>query len=98
MLAPHPGGGGGAEDAEEPGPGGSPRPGSPDIGAPRGPLRSSRASRAAPAFPLCRLPGGILRNPDDAKDVVQETFLRALRGLRGFRGAASARTGLARIA
>jgi RNA polymerase sigma-70 factor (ECF subfamily) len=47
-------------------------------------------------FTLCR---SILGHADDAEDVVQETFLRALRALPGFRpGRASVRTWLFRIA
>jgi RNA polymerase sigma-70 factor (ECF subfamily) len=46
-------------------------------------------------FLLCR---SIVRDPDDAEDAVQETFLRALRALPGFRGDAAFRTWLTRIA
>lgn len=49
----------------------------------------------APLFHLCL---GILRNPADAEDAVQEAFLRAMRGLAGFRGDSSVRTWLQRIA
>jgi RNA polymerase sigma factor (sigma-70 family) len=41
---------------------------------------------------------GIMRNPDDAEDAVQETFLRALHGLAGYRGEAAFRSWLFRIA
>ncbi|HEV7699104.1 MAG TPA: sigma-70 family RNA polymerase sigma factor [Pyrinomonadaceae bacterium] len=37
-------------------------------------------------------------NPDDASDLTQDTFLRALRSVKGFRGDASLKTWLFRIA
>lgn len=40
----------------------------------------------------------LLSDPDQAADVTQETFLRALRGLSGYRGDASFRTWLLAIA
>ncbi len=48
--------------------------------------------------PLYHLCLGILRNPSDAEDAVQEAFLRALRGMGKFRGDSSIRTWLQRIA
>lgn len=48
--------------------------------------------------PLYRVCLGILMNPDDAEDAVQETFLRALRGLEKFRGDSAVGTWLHRIA
>jgi RNA polymerase sigma-70 factor (ECF subfamily) len=41
---------------------------------------------------------GMVRNPEDARDVVQETFVRAFRNLRGFKGDSSFYTWLYRIA
>jgi RNA polymerase sigma-70 factor (ECF subfamily) len=40
----------------------------------------------------------LISNPEDAEDVVQETFLKAFRGLNGFRNEASFFTWLYRIA
>src|SRR5512142_3125478 len=40
----------------------------------------------------------MLRNPGDAEDVLQETFISALHGLKGFRGDSSFSTWLYRIA
>jgi len=45
-----------------------------------------------------RLALRLLRNPDDALEVAQETFLRAYRGLSSFRGEAAFRTWLYGIA
>jgi RNA polymerase sigma-70 factor (ECF subfamily) len=47
---------------------------------------------------LLALCHGMLGDPDDVEDAVQETFLRALRALPGFRGDATFRTWLFRIA
>jgi RNA polymerase sigma-70 factor (ECF subfamily) len=47
---------------------------------------------------LLALCHGMLGDPDDVEDAVQETFLRALRSLSGFRGEATFRTWLFRIA
>ena len=47
---------------------------------------------------LYRLARGILRNDDEAEDVVQETYVRAFTHLAGFRGASSLATWLSRIA
>lgn len=44
-----------------------------------------------------RLAYRLVGNEDDARDVVQETYLRAYRGLAGFRGDASVTTWLYRI-
>ncbi|MFT4569935.1 MAG: RNA polymerase sigma-70 factor (ECF subfamily) [Hyphomicrobiaceae bacterium] len=41
---------------------------------------------------------GMLRNPDDAAEVVQETFLRAFRKIEGFKGDSSFYTWVYRIA
>ncbi len=41
---------------------------------------------------------GMVRNPDDAREVVQETFVRAFRNLDGFKGDSSFYTWLYRIA
>ncbi len=41
---------------------------------------------------------GMLHNPADAEDILQETFISALRGLKNFRGDASFATWLYRIA
>ena len=41
---------------------------------------------------------GMVRNPDDAREVVQETFVRAFRNLKGFKGDSSFYTWLYRIA
>jgi RNA polymerase sigma-70 factor (ECF subfamily) len=41
---------------------------------------------------------GMLHNPADAEDILQETFISALRGLQNFRGDASFATWLYRIA
>lgn len=45
-----------------------------------------------------RLAMGMVRNDQDARDVVQETFLAVFRRLEGFRGESSFRTWLLRIA
>lgn len=45
-----------------------------------------------------RIVGGFLRNPEDVKDVAQETFIRAFEGLRGFRPGAPFGPWIARIA
>ena len=47
---------------------------------------------------LYRLARGILRNDDEAEDVVQETYVRALTHLAEFRGESSLSTWLSRIA
>ena len=47
---------------------------------------------------VLRLALGLLRSEEDARDVYQETFLRAYRSLREFRGASSLRTWVLRIA
>jgi len=47
---------------------------------------------------LYRLARGILRNDDEAEDVVQETYVRALTHLAEFRGDSSLSTWLSRIA
>ncbi len=47
---------------------------------------------------LYRLARGILRNDNDAEDVVQETYVRALTHLAEFRGESSLSTWLSRIA
>jgi RNA polymerase sigma-70 factor, ECF subfamily len=47
---------------------------------------------------VSRLAMSMLRNPEDAQDVVQETFLHAFHHLEGFRGESSFRTWLLRIA
>jgi RNA polymerase sigma-70 factor (ECF subfamily) len=41
---------------------------------------------------------GMVRNPEDAREVVQETFVRAFRNLDGFKGDSSFYTWLYRIA
>ncbi len=41
---------------------------------------------------------GMLHNPADAEDILQETFINALRGLKNFRGDATFATWLYRIA
>jgi len=41
---------------------------------------------------------GVLRNPEDAREIVQETFVRAFRNLHGFKGDSSFYTWLYRIA
>jgi len=41
---------------------------------------------------------GMVKNPEDAREVVQETFIRAFRNLDGFKGDASFYTWLYRIA
>ena len=41
---------------------------------------------------------GMVRNPEDAREVVQETFVRAFRNLEGFKGDSSFYTWLYRIA
>jgi RNA polymerase sigma-70 factor, ECF subfamily len=46
---------------------------------------------------LYRIARSVLRDDQEAEDVVQETYIRAFVGLRGFRGAASLRTWLTRI-
>jgi RNA polymerase sigma-70 factor (ECF subfamily) len=61
----------------------------------RGALEHLLAPYERSLYALCR---GMLAQPEDAEDAVQETFLRALRGLPGFRGEASLRTWLGRIA
>jgi len=45
-----------------------------------------------------RIVGGFLRNPEDVKDVAQETFIRAFQGLHGFRPGAPFGPWIARIA
>ncbi len=45
-----------------------------------------------------RIVGGFLRNPEDVKDVAQETFLRAFEGLKTFRLGAPFGPWVARIA
>ena len=45
-----------------------------------------------------RIVGGFLRNPEDVKEVAQETFLRAFEGLQGFRPGSPFRPWIARIA
>jgi len=45
-----------------------------------------------------RIVGGFLRNPEDVKDVAQETFFRAFQGLRSFRPDAPFGPWVARIA
>jgi RNA polymerase sigma-70 factor, ECF subfamily len=45
-----------------------------------------------------RIVGGFLRNPEDVKDVAQETFLRAFEGLKTFRAGAPFGPWVARIA
>ena len=47
---------------------------------------------------IYRLALKILNNPQDAEDVLQETFFKALRGLRSFEGRSSLTTWLYRIA
>src|SRR5215469_6744969 len=47
---------------------------------------------------LYRLARGILRNDNEAEDVVQETYVRAFTHLADFRGASSLATWLSRIA
>jgi len=47
---------------------------------------------------VLRLALGLLRSEEDARDVYQETFLRAYRSLGEFRGASSLRTWVLRIA
>jgi RNA polymerase sigma-70 factor (ECF subfamily) len=47
---------------------------------------------------LYRIARSVLPDDQEAEDVVQETYIRALMGLQGFRGAASLRTWLTRIA
>lgn len=49
-------------------------------------------------LPLLRLCLMYLRDEEQAKDAVQETFLKAYRNLDGFRGDASEKTWLTRIA
>ena len=49
----------------------------------------------APLYALCL---GILGQPEDAEDAVQETFLRVLRTVSRFRGGSSVRTWMTRIA
>lgn len=49
-------------------------------------------------LPLLRLCVMYLRDEEQAKDAVQETFLKAYRNLDGFRGDASEKTWLTRIA
>ncbi len=48
--------------------------------------------------PLFSLLARLTGNPEEAMDLVQETFLRAVRGLASFRGESSLRTWLHRIA
>lgn len=48
--------------------------------------------------PLYSLLSRLMGNPDEALDLVQETFIRALRGLPSFRGESALRTWLYRIA
>ena len=45
-----------------------------------------------------RIVGGFLRNPEDVKEVAQETFLRAFQGLQGFRPRSPFGPWIARIA
>lgn len=47
---------------------------------------------------VVRLAAHVLRRPDEAEDVAQETFIRAFRGLRSFRGQARFYTWLYHIA
>jgi RNA polymerase sigma-70 factor (ECF subfamily) len=47
---------------------------------------------------VLRLALNLLRNPDDARDVYQEAFLRAYRNLHGFRFDCSFQTWISRIA
>lgn len=47
---------------------------------------------------VLRLALGIVRSEEDARDIYQETFLKACRSIRGFRGECSFRTWLFRIA
>lgn len=46
---------------------------------------------------LYRIARSVLRDDQEAEDVVQETYIRAFTGLRDFRGAASLRTWLTRV-
>ncbi|HVN55497.1 MAG TPA: sigma-70 family RNA polymerase sigma factor [Anaerolineaceae bacterium] len=48
--------------------------------------------------PIYRLALKILNNPQDAEDVLQETFFKALRGIQSFEGRSSLATWLYRIA
>jgi RNA polymerase sigma-70 factor, ECF subfamily len=48
--------------------------------------------------PIYRLALKILNDPQDAEDVLQETFIKALRGLKSFEGRSSLSTWLYRIA
>lgn len=41
---------------------------------------------------------GMVRNPDDAREILQETFVRAFRNLEGFKGESSFYTWIYRIA
>jgi RNA polymerase sigma-70 factor (ECF subfamily) len=47
---------------------------------------------------IYRLANKMLQNPQDAEDVLQETFIKAMRGLPGFDGRSSLSTWLYRIA
>lgn len=47
---------------------------------------------------LFRVTRGVVRDDDEAEDIVQETYLRAFTNLNGFRGEASLATWLTRIA
>ena len=66
-------------------------------------LRAGDASALAALFDtyadrLYRLAQGLLRNPDEAEDVVQETFLKALTHLDRFEGRSRLSTWLYRVA
>src|SRR5947209_4520586 len=49
------------------------------------------------AGPMLRVARGVLRNEDDARDALQDAFLKAFRGLREFDGRAQLTTWLHRV-
>src|SRR6267154_261245 len=67
----------------------------PAVSADRGFLAGRYEKHAAAVYGRCRY---LLRNDDEAKDALQEVFVKALRSLPEFRAAASPTTWLLRIA
>jgi RNA polymerase sigma-70 factor (ECF subfamily) len=64
----------------------------------RGPERSSFEDLALPLLPsLYNVAHWLSRNPDDAEDLVQETFLKALRGFSGFESGTNFKAWIFRI-